>query len=84
MDVCLIRTLAKGRSMPKAKLRLVCSAPSEAQLTAMLCKYFYSQVRLVPTIDGSFDVHNSKGAIVGMAVRNHKGRWRAELVQSEA
>jgi hypothetical protein len=65
----------------KGTRRLIASAPSREQLIKLLNAFFFSKVSLLETLDGSFDVHNSKGLIVGIAVRNHKGRWRAEVTQ---
>jgi hypothetical protein len=62
----------------KKKPRLMASAGSKEQLHSMLNKYFYSQLTLHDRGDGTHEVHNSKGKISGLHVREHKGRWRAE------
>jgi len=59
--------------------RLVGSAPTREQIIQGLQRYFYSDVRLVDAGNGTYEVHNTKGKIDGVVVKEQNGRWRAEL-----
>jgi hypothetical protein len=61
--------------------RLIGSAATKEQLLKVIGQIYCSNVSLVEAIDGSFDVHTSKGKIVGVVVKNYKGRWRFESIE---
>lgn len=60
-------------------MKLIASAATKELLIDVLSKrYFFSPVTLRQHTDGSYDVYNRNGQIVGISVC-HKGRWRAEI-----
>lgn len=66
-------------SKASSKGKLLGSAPTKEQLTDGIKKFYYgTEVTLHPHADGHHEVHNSKGKIDGVKVREHKGRWRFE------
>jgi hypothetical protein len=61
------------------KYKLLGSDSSKEGIIKGIKKFYYgTEVTLHPNSEGSHDVHNSKGKIDGVHVREHKGRWRFE------
>lgn len=75
---------APKKKVKLAKGKLLGSGGSQEQIVKGIKDFYYgTEVTLQPNADGTFDVHNSKGKIDGVRVREQKGRWRFEAVQSE-
>jgi len=69
-----VEVLCKGD-----KAKLYGSAPTKEALISGIEKFYYgTKVSLHPHKEGHHEVHNSKGKIEGVRVREHKGRWRFE------
>lgn len=65
----------------KPKFKLVGSAKSLYDLKALIAKrWHWSDFDFKGRIDGTFEVHNSKGVIEGVRVIPKGGRWRFEMV----
>jgi hypothetical protein len=69
-----IENLTKGE-----KHQLIGSAGSKEHLHKLVSDHFYSKnISFHDAGDGTHHVHNAKGKIEGVHVREHKGRWRFE------
>ena len=65
------------KAAPKGKL--LGSDSSKDGITKGISKFYHgANISLHPNSDGTHDVHNSKGKIDGVHVKEHKGRWRFE------
>lgn len=71
------------KAAPKGKL--LGSDGSKEGIIKGISKFYYgTDVSLHPNSDGTHDVHNSKGKIDGVHVKEHKGRWRFETKDDKA
>jgi hypothetical protein len=80
-------TIKHDRSFGKSetkKPKLMGSAGSLDQIKGMIGKFYFSNnISLKDNGDGTHAVHNAKGPVEGVHVREHKGRYRFESKSDE-
>lgn len=77
-SACAKEFLETMQATEAADWKLMGSAPSQEALEKLLKDKFYSkEISLHPNGE-VYDVHNAKGKIDGLRVKNQKGRWKLE------